>query len=179
MRVALTFDAEHPDRPRCAPEVPAAIAGVLRAKGARATFFLQGRWVEAYPGLASRIAEDGHVIGNHSFFHARMPLLTDERLRFDVCEAERVIAEATGVDPRPWFRGPFGAGWDDARVLEVLRGLGYRQVGWDVVAHDWEPDRTPEAIERAAVDGTLSRDGEVVLLLHAWPEQTLEALPSI
>ena len=55
MRVALTFDAEHPDRPNCAPGVPEALVELLGDRGVRATFFLQGRWVEAYPETARRI----------------------------------------------------------------------------------------------------------------------------
>ena len=43
MRVALTIDTEHPDHP-CRAGNPAAIADTLHAAGARASFFLQGRW---------------------------------------------------------------------------------------------------------------------------------------
>ncbi len=35
----------------------------------------------------------------------------------DVRAAERAIIATTGIDPRPWFRCPFGAGSDDPRVL--------------------------------------------------------------
>jgi len=179
VKVALTFDAEHPDRPRCDPGVPAAVVDLLREKGLRATFFLQGRWVEAYPETARRIVRDGHAVGNHSFFHARMPLLSDDGIRADVGEATGVIEAITGADPRPWFRCPFGTGWKDPRVREVLERLGYRQVGWDALAYDWEPDRTAEDIVEASVNGVLSGNGQAVLLLHAWPDQTLEALPRL
>jgi len=179
VKVALTFDAEHPDRPRCDPGVPAAVVDLLREKGLRATFFLQGRWVEAYPEIARRIVRDGHAVGNHSFFHARMPLLSDDGIRADVGEATGVIEAIAGADPRPWFRCPFGTGWKDPRVREVLDRLGYRQVGWDVLAYDWEPDRTAEDIVEASVNGVLSGNGQAVLLLHAWPDQTLEALPRL
>ena len=55
MRVALTFDAEHPDRPH-RPGVQEGILDVLRDRSVRATFFLQGRWVEAFPETARRVA---------------------------------------------------------------------------------------------------------------------------
>jgi peptidoglycan/xylan/chitin deacetylase (PgdA/CDA1 family) len=179
MKVALTIDAEHPDRPRCDPGVPAGMVDLLREKGVRATFFLQGRWVEAYPATARRISGDGHLIGNHSFYHARMPLLSDEGLAADVAAAERAILDVTGSDPRPRFRCPFGAGRDDPRIAELLRRTGYRHIGYDVVVEDWEPDATPEAIVETAVRGALSRDWQAVILLHAWPEPTLEALPTL
>src|SRR5437764_1381550 len=47
----------------------------LSSAAARATFFIQGRWAAANPGLARRIAGDGHLIGNHSNSHAPMDIL--------------------------------------------------------------------------------------------------------
>ena len=178
MKVALTFDAEHPDRPNCAPGTADAILDILAERDVRATFFLQGRWVEAYPAIARRIVDGGHLIGSHSFYHARMPLLETDGIVADVLAAERAIREATGADPRPWFRCPWGEGWQDPRVLEVLDGLGYRHVGWDVEAHDWMPDRTPTDVAGAIVRGVEGCE-EAVALLHTWPEQNAVALPLI
>src|SRR4029079_7128635 len=121
--------------------VTEAILDVLAARGVSSTWFLQGRWVESEPALARRVATDGHLVGNHSFYHARLPLLTDARLATDVEAAERVIRDMVGVDPRPWFRCPFGAGADDERVLDGLARLGYRHIGEDVGAGDLETER--------------------------------------
>jgi peptidoglycan-N-acetylglucosamine deacetylase len=178
-RVALTFDAEHPDRPLCPPGNAERILDTLAGAGARATFFIQGRWAESQPGVARRIADEGHLIGHHSKFHARMTLLTNDGIRADVTEAEEAIRETTGADPRPWFRCPFGAGHDDPRVLSTLSELGYRDVHWHVELDDWEPDRTPEAIASDAVDGALAHGDGAVVLLHTWPGPTGEALPAI
>jgi len=179
VRVALTFDAEHPDRPGSVATVQDELLVALSDLGVRASFFVQGRWAQAYPQTALRIVRDGHAIGNHSHYHVRMPLLSESGLRADVAEAERAILDAVGVAPRPWFRCPFGDGWDDATVLRVLRELGYLHVGWDVLADDWVPGLAPEALSDAVVASVLSRNGETVVLLHTWPEQTLLALPAI
>ena len=106
-----------------------------------------------------------------------MPLLTDAGLREDLAESGRVIAETTGADPRPWFRCPFGAGWDDPRVLAAAAASGYRHVGWDVAAEDWEPDRTGAMIERDVLAGVEARGDGAVILLHSWPRGTLDAVP--
>lgn len=179
MRVALTFDAEHPDRPGCPPEVPGSILQVLADLEVRATFFLQGRWAEAYPETARRIGRDGHLIGSHSFYHARMTLLSGEGLLLDVRAAEHAIRETTGVDPRPWFRCPWGAGADDARILATLERCGFRHAGWDVIAEDWEPHRTAAEVESATTGGALEHGDGAIALLHAWPAATLAALPRI
>jgi peptidoglycan/xylan/chitin deacetylase (PgdA/CDA1 family) len=178
-RIALTFDAEHPDRPLCPPGNTERILDTLRSAGVRATFFIQGRWAESQPAAARRIADDGHLVGHHSKFHARMTLLSDEGLRADVTEGEQAIRELTGADPRPWFRCPFGDGRDDTRVLGALEELGYRNVHWHIEAEDWEPTRTADEVERIAVEDTLARGDGSIVLLHAWPAPTADALPRI
>jgi peptidoglycan-N-acetylglucosamine deacetylase len=176
-RVALTFDCEHPDRPN-RPGVTAGLLDVLADRGVRSTWFLQGRWVEAEPLLARRVASDGHLVGNHSFYHARMPLLTDDGLSTDVCDAEKVIRDTTGVDPRPWFRCPFFAGSDDARVQAALAAHGYRDIPADVDLEDWDPSRTGEALASDALRLTRAVGDGAVVLFHGWPPQTLDALPA-
>ena len=178
MRVALTFDAEHPDR-RHRSGVQEEILDTLRAAGVRATFFLQGRWVEAFPDTAGRVAADGHLVGSHSFYHARLPLLTDDGLAEDNGEAERVIRELVGVDPRPWFRCPFSAGSDDPRVLGILARLGYRDVAQHVVLEDWEPSRTGAAMAADTLRLVPDIGDGAVILFHTWPPGTLDALRPI
>ncbi len=178
-RIALTFDAEHPDRPRCDPGNAERILGVLREAEVRATFFVQGRWALANPGTARRIAEDGHLVGHHSHHHAPMTSLSEEGLRQDLEAGERAIRETAGADPRPWFRCPFGAGHDDPRVLRALSEVGYRNVHWHVEVEDWEPWRSPEAVAEDALRGALAHGDGAVVLLHTWPDATAAGLPAL
>ena len=164
-RVALTFDTEHPDHP-FDDTGTAHVYDVLRDRGVRATAFIQGRWAQAHPDLARRIADDGHLIGNHSFFHARMDLLTPDGRREDIERATIAVHEATGVDPRPWFRCPFGAGSHDPRVLADIEAAGYREVRWTVDPEDWQPGITGDQVERAVLD--LAGDDGAVVLMHPW-----------
>ncbi len=176
--MALTFDAEHPDRSWCPPGNADRILDTLLDAGVRATFFLQGRWAQSQPSTAKRIAEDGHLVGHHSHYHARMPLLSDEGLREDVLDAQEAILETTGLDPRPWFRCPFGAGADDPRVVGGLAALGYRDVRWHVELQDWEPSRTAEAIAADCVRGVAEHGDGSIVLMHTWPGGTGEGLPA-
>src|SRR4051812_6992601 len=177
-RVALTFDAEHPDRPHRAG-VTEGLLDVLADRAVRSTWFVQGRWVESTPAVARRVVADGHLIGNHSFYHARLPLLTDAGLATDIEAAETVIRETTGIDPRPWFRCPFMAGADDPRVLAAIAARGYRHIDADVVLADWEPDRTGPLLAADALRLTPEAGDGATVLFHSWPSGTVDALPAI
>lgn len=178
-RVALTFDAEHPDRPLCPPGNVERVLDVLRSASVRATFFIQGRWARSQPDAARRIVADGHLVGSHSNYHVRMPYLSDDGIRADVTEAEDAIRETCGIDPRPWFRCPFGEGHGDPRVIGALERLGYRNVHWDVELDDWEPWRTAGEVARDAIGAASAHGDGAIVLLHTWPAPTAEALPRI
>jgi len=179
MRVALTIDAEHPDRPHCPPGNELRLLDALGEQGVRASFFLQGRWVLAHPDVARRVAEDGHLVGNHSHYHSRMRLLTAEGVRSDVLNAEKAISDVVGVDPRPWFRLPFGSGHRSNRLAGLLETLGYRNIGWDVDAFDWDEKRSAKDIEASVVEETRTCGPRAIVLMHGWPETTARALPRI
>jgi peptidoglycan-N-acetylglucosamine deacetylase len=175
-RVALTFDAEHPDRSWCPPGNAERILDTLRDLDVRSTMFVQGRWAEAYPATARRIPDEGHLVGHHSHYHARMPLLLESGFPQDLADGAAAIETMTGRDPRPWFRCPFGAGSDDPRLLAQLEALGYRNVHWHVELEDWEPWRTGEAISTDAIAGATAHGDGAVILLHTWPGGTGDAV---
>ena len=97
-----------------------------------------------------------------------MDTLTDDGLRRDIAKAEETILATTGVDPKPWFRCPFGAGMDDPRVLAAVEELGYQHVGWEHDPRDWDEGRT--------VDELVAGVGPGIVLLHAWPTVTADGL---
>ena len=173
-RVALTFDAEHPDRPR--PQSAALVLDALAEAGVTATFFLQGRWVEAEPALARRIRDAGHLIGSHSHYHARAPLFSSPGLRTDVQAAESVIHRTVGVDPRPWFRLPFGSGAEHADLIAQLQELGYRHVGWHVEPKEWRTRAKVAGVAASVSDGAMAHGDGAIVLLHTWPRTVAGAL---
>ena len=93
------------------------------------------------------------MIGSHGHYHARMSHLTDEGIADDVQRAEEAIRLTCGVDPRPWFRCPFGDGAADPRVLGAIAAAGYRHVGWHVDGEDWADGVTAEGLERRVREG--------------------------
>lgn len=173
-RVALTIDAEFADRPTT-EGTTTRLLDVLADLAVPATVFVQGRWAAAQPGLARRVAEDGHLVGNHSHHHARMTLLTGAGIVRDVLEAEKAIVDATAVSPRPWFRCPFGAGARSPRTARRLASIGYLDVAWHVDSNDWAGG-SARRLEGRIVRGTLARGDGAVILVHGWPAATPDAV---
>ena len=67
----------------------------------------------------------------------------------------------------------------DERVLAALDELGYRHVGWDVDPEDWNETHGAADVERLVLEGVRCREEDTIVLLHAWPIATAEALPAI
>lgn len=178
-RVALTFDTEHPDGPPAPEGAINDVIAALAREATPATFFLEGRWARSYPSVARRIVDDGHVVGHHSYAHANLSLLTVTGLRTDLCMGRDAIAGATGADPSPWFRCPYGTHSHCPHLFPALTELGYRDVHWNVAVEDWEPTCTPDVLVRRAVGRVAAAEEDIVLLLHSWPPAVPIALPRL
>ena len=155
--VALTFD----DGPT--PERTPYVLDVLRAKGARATFFFQGDQVEKHPDIARRALAEGHEIALHSYEHVYFPDLDQARARDQIVRGEEALTRELGVRPT-MFRYPFGEASPAAdAVLAERRLVG--GVGWDWVSNlkgDFECPGA-DAVTRFV---TTEADDEAVILLH-------------
>jgi len=143
---------------------------VFRQYGVQVTFFLTGTWTEKNPTLARQLAEAGHEIGSHGYWHApQTTKLSDPDLLELIVEAERVIMEHVGYKPL-LFAPP--AGDVDQRVTATAASLGYRTIMWTLDTIDWQ-DPTPDTIINRVVPK--ATPGAIVLM-HPRPN-TLAALP--
>ena len=61
-------------------------------------------------------------------------------------------------------------------MLAGISAAGYRHVGWHVDGEDWKDDCTPEALASTVLDGSRRAGNGAVVLLHAWPASTPEAV---
>ena len=126
--LALTFD-DGPN-PACTPR----LLDTLAAHDARATFFMVGRYAQSEPALVRRIAQAGHLIGNHSWSHPNLALSTPGRVRAELARTSDALAQIIGK-PVLHFRPPFGA--RRPYVLRVARELGMTPVLWNAMTSDW------------------------------------------
>jgi len=91
--LALTFD-DGPD-----PEWTPIILDILKAHGARATFFVLGWKVDAYPELARRMVDEGHSLQSHGYRHHNLTNRSDAAVGKLIDDAAEAIFNATGTTP--------------------------------------------------------------------------------
>ncbi|MFD5448013.1 polysaccharide deacetylase family protein [Streptomyces sp. NPDC003470] len=149
----LTFD-DGPD-PRYTP----GILDTLAEYDVRATFFVCGEMADYNKGLLSRMADEGHVVGNHTWSHPLLTKLTRRRIRTEMERTSEIVEKTYGEAPR-WFRAPYGA-WNRA-AFQLGAELGMEPLAWTVDTLDWTTPGTATIIDR--VEGGAAPG--VVVLSH-------------
>lgn len=164
--VALTFDATYGDNQTHT------LLRILRDNNVKATFFLTGIWLLNYPDLVRDIAAEGHEIGNHSYTHPHMTLISSEEAVNQIIRTGALIRNISGLDPY-LFRPPFGE-YDQA-LLNTIASLGYVIIMWTIDSLDWKNPGVEQIISRVADN----IEPGAIILLHQSSAQTAEALPEI
>ena len=143
---ALTFD----DGPN--PGETDELLDVLAEARITAVFCVIGSNVQAPGGtqLLRRTVAEGHVLANHTTSYQDMGDWPAERVRNDLVENLRIIRDAVGDVPVPYFRAPNGS-W--GLTAGVAAQLGMRPLGLGNVIFDWETqdEETLVANLRAAI----------------------------
>ncbi|MFI6284307.1 polysaccharide deacetylase family protein [Streptomyces sp. NPDC051018] len=167
--VYLTFD----DGPKAT--YTEQILKLLAAHGVRATFFVTGAQVKAYPEITRRIHLQGHSVQNHTWSHPRLTRVSAARFRSEITGTDRAIRARTGYTPR-CLRPPYGA--YDGTVKARAAALGKKLRLWTVDPQDWARPGT-RTIENRVLNGV--RPGSTVLLHDGGGDrsQTVAALPGI
>jgi peptidoglycan/xylan/chitin deacetylase (PgdA/CDA1 family) len=164
--VLLTFD----DGPY-PPTTPAVLDALDRYK-IKALFFVPGRHAELGPGLLQEVSARGHVIGNHSFAHAKGGDWSRGRWRDDLRRCQDTVEVITGKAPL-YFRPPFGK--ITPALLAAALSMGLRVVKWsfDVGDSSFLEDASPDVMADRWVSGLRGRD---IVLLHDKSEKTAQVL---
>lgn len=165
--IALTYD----DGPN--PQITPRLLALLQSKGARATFFVLGDSVRAYPNIVKQISEAGMEIGNHSDTHRQFTKLSEDGIRDELRRNEERIKSLLPDAALKVMRPPYGA--YNASVMRVAEQMGYRVILWDVDTNDWRK-RTSEQMVSTILAGT--RDGSIILM-HDRYETSLQATARI
>jgi len=175
-QVAITFD-DGPD-PQWTPK----ILDILKAANAKAAFFLVGVNAEKYPGLVRRIVNEGHEIGNHTYYHPNLALAWPEHVRLELNATQLLIETITGR-ATTLFRPPYAADTQPSQMselmpLQIAQELSYLVVLENIDPQDWAKPGADIIVQRVKQQ---RRDGSIILLHDAGGDrsQTVAALPRI
>ncbi len=175
-QVALTFD-DGPD-----PEWTPQILDILKAANVKAAFFIVGKNAENYPSLVRRIVDEGHEIGNHTYYHPNLALCWPEHIRLELNATQLLIESITGR-ATTLFRPPYAADTSPSQLseltpLQIAQDMDYLVVLENIDPQDWAKPGADIILQRIKQQ---RRDGSIILLHDAGGDraQTVEALPRI
>lgn len=184
--VEFTFD-DGPDLAKT-PKV----LDVLKKYNLQATFFVEGvnlsgqsEQAQERRTLLKRVADEGHIIGNHTFDHKDLCRLTPEKAAWEIDSTSSSIQQITNSRVS-LVRPPYGKKCKSLTKLLSARNL--TAVYWQIDPREWERDAKTHQIKNAAqvVDSIMEQyhnlhdeQGikKMVIILHDTKQVTVEALP--
>lgn len=169
--IYLTFDAGFENG------YTAPILDTLKKHSAPAAFFVVGTYIEQNPDLVKRMAQDGHIVGNHTYHHWDMSKIGD-RATFsqELSSVAEAYEQVTGEKMKPYYRPPQGIYSEEN--LQMAKELGYRTVFWSLAYVDWLQDAQPTSEEAFSKLIPRIHNGAVVLL-HSTSKTNAEILDAL
>ena len=119
----LTFD----DGPT--PGVTDLVLDKLKENNAKATFFCLGKNIEAHPELFSRILNEGHSVGNHTYSHMNGWKNTSIDFLRDVSHFDNIYKTDL-------FRPPYGR-LKNSQIKTLTKS--YKIIMWSILSMDYDP----------------------------------------
>ena len=135
-RVALTFD-DGPHR-----IYTKSLLDGLRERGVKATFFVVGENISGNEDLIAQMEKDGHLIGNHTYDHADISKLSDEKNCEELQKTSDLVKQITGHGTA-YVRPPFG-NWKDSMDCQV----SMIAVKWTIDTLDWQSRNAAEIVNK-------------------------------
>lgn len=157
-KIYLTFD----DGP--VPGPTEFVLETLNQFNATATFFCIGDNVRKHSQVFTKIVDQGHAIGNHTFNHLKgwsTPLQTyldNVQLCNEILTTYRLPLTHNHSPNYQLFRPPYGR--ITSKQINALKET-YRIIMWDVLTQDYLPNMTPDKCTRGTIKTT--RSGSIVV----------------
>jgi peptidoglycan/xylan/chitin deacetylase (PgdA/CDA1 family) len=149
------------------------LAEVERA-GAHVTVLGVGTWLAAEPGIARRILDGGHELGNHTYHHLAMRQLSATRALDEIVRCAQQLRKLTGSAGR-WFR-PSGTPHATSTILRAAGLAGYaHSLSYDVDPRDYQDPAADTIVQRVL---TTVRPGSIISL-HLGHPDTVKAMPAL
>lgn len=102
------------------------ILDLLAEQDVQATFFVLGWVAKKFPGLVQRIADAGHEVASHGFWHRLVYNQTREEFREDIATSRDVLEDIIGERVIAYRAPSFSVTKRSLWALEILVEEGYR-----------------------------------------------------
>ena len=144
---------------------------ILDEYSVKATFFVGGDWVSKNNEYLRKIAERGHEIGNHGYFHKNHDKLSYQQNIDEITACQKVVESVCDIKTS-LFAPPSGA--YGKNTLNAVADLGYKAIMWSKDTIDWRDKDAGLIYSRATKDLC---NGDLVLMHPT--QHTVMALPKI
>lgn len=138
------------------------ILDVLNEEQVTAAFFILGGLIRHYPDLVRRMADEGHLVCNHTLNHKDMSCLDDTAFLAELDALEQLYKETTGREMASYYRPPEGR--FSRENLACAKKNGYKTVFWSFAYPDWDNDKQLSYDKAKAIIMENIHNGEVMLL---------------
>lgn len=153
------------------------ILDALKKHNAPAAFFVVGHMIESAPDIVRRMAEEGHIVGNHTYHHPDMSSISEQAaFQKELDALAELYRQTTGKPLSRFYRPPQGKYSEEN--LKQAQALGYQTIFWSLAYVDWNTDSQPTPAQ--AYDKLIPRihDGAIVLL-HSTSRTNAEILDEL
>jgi polysaccharide deacetylase family protein (PEP-CTERM system associated) len=99
---------------------------ILAQTKVKATFFVLGYAADQFPELVRQVADAGHEIGLHSYYHRQVSRLTPKEFRSDTIRGRNAVEEASGKQVVGYRAPMFSIDWSTLWALEALLEMGFQ-----------------------------------------------------
>lgn len=152
------------------------ILNTLKTENIKAAFFILDNIVLKNSELVTRMAEEGHLICNHTKNHKNICSMSDEEIEKNLTDLEKLYEEKTGYTMDKFFRFPEGRYSENA--LRCVNNLGYKTIFWSFAYDDWDNNR--QMNEDKAMNKILSNTHNgAVMLFHPTSETNASIFPQL
>ncbi len=148
-KIALTFDdGPHP------VYTPMLLEG-LQKRGVKATFFLIGKNIEGNEEIVKQMAEQGNIVGNHTYNHVKINDLPDLQACEEMKKTSDLVKKITG-ETTCYIRPPFGE-WDE----HLDCGIAIISVMWTIDPLDWTTQNVSQVVNKVVTE---AKEDDIILL---------------
>lgn len=139
------------------------ILNILKKHDVKGAFFILENIVVRNTDLVKRMADEGHLVCNHTAKHKNMSLINDrEAFKAELEALEKIYTEYTGNTLAKYYRPPEGS-FSECNLTHADE-MGYTTVLWSFAYADWDNNKQPDTEKSLEKIMAHIHNGEIMLL---------------